>query len=201
MNQTPEEIARDLIDSALQRSGWSVQKKDYINLAASVGVAVREYSTEVGPADFVLFVDKTPVGVIEAKRAEEGVRLTTVEDQSSEYATSKLKYLQNDPLPFVYESTGDVTRFTDYRDPNRVPVPSSPSTSPKHFVNGSSSQRLSGADCTMYPHYKHADCETAKSGPSTILTFRSSRTSLRRCSKWRRVPARRIPQSRLSIGF
>lgn len=25
--------------------------------------------------------------------------------------------LNNDPLPFVYESTGEVTRFTDYRDP------------------------------------------------------------------------------------
>src|SRR5690606_19017584 len=47
----------------------------------------------------------------------EGHRLTTVEDQSSEYAKAKLKYLNNDPLPFVYESTGTLTRFTDYRDP------------------------------------------------------------------------------------
>ncbi|HAQ71046.1 MAG TPA: restriction endonuclease subunit R, partial [Flavobacteriales bacterium] len=30
---------------------------------------------------------------------------------------AKLKYLNNDPLPFVYESTGTLTRFTDYRDP------------------------------------------------------------------------------------
>src|SRR5690606_25278786 len=30
---------------------------------------------------------------------------------------AKLKYLNNDPLPFVYESTGTITRFTDYRDP------------------------------------------------------------------------------------
>ncbi len=46
-----------------------------------------------------------------------GVKLTTVEDQSTEYAHAKLKYLNNEPLPFVYESTGEVTRFTDYRDP------------------------------------------------------------------------------------
>ena len=33
------------------------------------------------------------------------------------YATSKLKYCDNAALPFVYESTGELTRFTDYRDP------------------------------------------------------------------------------------
>jgi hypothetical protein len=38
-----------------------------------VGVAVREYQTNVGPAAYVLFVDKKPAGLIEAKRAEEGV--------------------------------------------------------------------------------------------------------------------------------
>lgn len=57
------------------------------------------------------------VGIIEAKKDEEGHRLTVFEEQSSGYATSKLKYLNNDPLPFVYESTGELTRFTDVRDP------------------------------------------------------------------------------------
>lgn len=38
---------------------------------------------------------------------------TVVEEQSAGYAASKLKYLNNDPLPFVYESTGELTRFTD----------------------------------------------------------------------------------------
>lgn len=45
------------------------------------------------------------------------MHLTVVEEQSSEYAKSKLKYIDNDPLPFVYESTGTLSRFTDYRDP------------------------------------------------------------------------------------
>lgn len=43
--------------------------------------------------------------------------MTVHEDQSLEYAQGKLKHLNNDPLPFVYESTGTITRFTDYRDP------------------------------------------------------------------------------------
>lgn len=118
MNQNPEQIARDNIDKQLIACGWVIQDKDKINLNAALGVVVRYYLTLDGKeTDYVLFIDKKPVGVIEAKREEEGHRLTTVEEQSNEYANSKLKYLNNDPLPFVYESTGDVTRFTDFRDP------------------------------------------------------------------------------------
>jgi len=116
-NQNPEQIARDNIDKQLTESGWIIQKKKQINLSTGLGVAVTEYQTEIGPADYVLFVDGKPVGVIEAKKEEEGVHLTVHEDQSKDYADSKLKYLNNDPLSFVYESTGTVTRFTDYRDP------------------------------------------------------------------------------------
>ncbi len=39
-------------------------------------MAVTEYQTETGPADYILLVDGKPVGVIEAKKEEEGVRLT-----------------------------------------------------------------------------------------------------------------------------
>jgi len=116
-NQNPEQIARDNIDRKLIASGWIIQNKKQINLNAGLGVAVREYQTDAGPADYILFIAAKPVGVIEAKREDEGVRLTVHEDQSKFYADSKLKYLNNDPLPFVYESTGELTRFTDYRDP------------------------------------------------------------------------------------
>jgi len=117
INQNPEQIARDKIDEMLGEAGWLVQSKKKVDLSAGKGVAVREYQTDVGPADYVLFVDRKPVGIIEAKREDEGHRLTVVEEQSSNYANAKLKYLNNDPLPFVYESTGTIARFTDYRDP------------------------------------------------------------------------------------
>ena len=78
-------------------------------------MAIREYQTDADPADYILFVNGKLVGLIEAKR-EEGVRLTTVEEQTSRYSSAKLKYIDNDPLQFVYESTGELTRFTDYRD-------------------------------------------------------------------------------------
>ena len=116
-NQNPEQLARDHIDQLLISCGWVIQDKTKVNLSASLGIAVREYLTDVGPMDYVLFVDKKPVGVIEAKRSEEGVRLTSVEDQTGDYATAKLKHLNNEPLRFLYESTGEVTRFTDAQDP------------------------------------------------------------------------------------
>ena len=77
MNQNPEQLARDAIDKMLEASGWVVQSKNSFNRTAGLGVSVREYSTSVGPADYILFVNKQPVGLIEAKRDEEGVRSGT----------------------------------------------------------------------------------------------------------------------------
>lgn len=116
-NQNPEQIARDNIDKQLTACGWVIQSVKQINLNAGIGVAVKEYLTDVGPADYVLFVDGKPCGVIEAKREEEGHRMTVHEGQGEDYANAKLKHLKNEPLPFVYISTGEVTRFTDFTDP------------------------------------------------------------------------------------
>ncbi|MBF0302274.1 MAG: DEAD/DEAH box helicase family protein [Desulfamplus sp.] len=117
-NQNPEQKARDKIDNLLVQAGWTVQHKNKINFSASRGVAVREYQTDVGPADYMLFVDKKPVGVIEAKKADEGFHLNAVEEQTTGYSNAKLKWINyQKPLPFLYESTGVVTWFTDRRDP------------------------------------------------------------------------------------
>ncbi len=118
VNQNPEQIARDNIDRLLKQAGWIVQNKNKIDFTAGSGIAVREYQTSVGPADYALFVNKQAVGVIEAKPEHWGERITTVEDQSQGYAKSKLKWVNNtEALRFVYESTGVVTRFTDNQDP------------------------------------------------------------------------------------
>lgn len=117
-NQNPEQVARDQIDKLLQQAGWMVQNKTQINFHAGQGQAVREYQTDTGPADYILFVDGKPLGVIEAKAEQHGHKLTTVEEQTAEYAAAKLKWVSNNqPLPFLYESTGAITRFTDSRDP------------------------------------------------------------------------------------
>jgi type I restriction enzyme R subunit len=117
MNQNPEQIARDDIDKQLTACGWVIQNKKNLNLNTGPGTAVREYQTDAGPADYVLFVDGKPAGVIEAKRQEEGEKLTAHEDQAERYAKARLRYLNSDKLSFAYVSTGTVTRLTDYRDP------------------------------------------------------------------------------------
>ena len=117
-NQTPEQAARKNIDSLLTQAGWAVQDKEGIDFSAGLGIAIREYQTDTGPADYVLFIDKKPVGVVEAKPEHWGQKITTVEEQSGRYASAKLKWVsKSTPLPFVYESTGVLTRFTDGRDP------------------------------------------------------------------------------------
>lgn len=117
-NQNPEQKARDQIDALLRQSGWVVQSNKKINLSVGLGQAVREYPTDTGPADYVLFVDKKAVGVIEAKREDVAQNITAVEQQTEGYASAKLKWVNNkEPLPFLYESTGVITRFTDSRDP------------------------------------------------------------------------------------
>ncbi len=117
-NQNPEQIARDRIDRMLMDAGWLVQSKKRIDFSAGLGIAIREYQTSVGPADYVLFVGQQPLGIIEAKKEDDGHRLTVVEDQSADYASAHLKFFKNtEGLKYIYESTGVLTRFTDYTDP------------------------------------------------------------------------------------
>ncbi len=92
-NQNPEQKARDNIDRMLCDAGWVVQDKKHIDFHAGVGVAIKEYRTDSGPADYVLFVDRQPVGIVEAKKEEEGFRLTMAETQSDEYANAKLQWI------------------------------------------------------------------------------------------------------------
>ncbi len=86
MNKTPEQKARANIDRMLERSGWTVVDKNAINWILGPGIPVREYQTDVGPADYVLFVDREPMGVIEAKKEEEGHRLSVHGQQAEYYA-------------------------------------------------------------------------------------------------------------------
>ncbi len=118
INQNPEQKARDNIDALLEEAGWKVQPSRKFDFNAGQGIALREHQTDVGPVDYALFVNRKAVGVIEAKPEEWGHRITTVEEQAEGYASATLKWVNNKAsLPFVYESTGVITRFTDERDP------------------------------------------------------------------------------------
>lgn len=92
---TPEEQARQLIDTRLEQAGWVIQDFRSVNPFASLGVAVREYPTSTGPVDYALFVGGKPVGVIEAKKDTLGENITVVEGQSGRYANSTFRYISS----------------------------------------------------------------------------------------------------------
>ena len=119
-----EQRARAMIDRQLDDAGWAVQDRKALNLfAPQRGIAVREVIMKPGHGrvDYLLYVDKVVVGVIEAKPM--GTPLSGVEWQSAMYATGlpdDVRRKALDPegrLPFVFEASGTETHFTNGFDP------------------------------------------------------------------------------------
>ncbi len=79
-----EDSTRALIDQQLREAGWEA---DTATLRYAQGVrpqkgrnlAIAEWPTESGPADYVLFIGLTPVAVVEAKRANKNVSAALVQ--------------------------------------------------------------------------------------------------------------------------
>ena len=117
---TPEQLAREQIDQQLEAAGWILQDIGSLNLAAGRGIAVREVplASGHGTADYILYVDRKALGVVEAK--SEGTPLTGVEVQSERYSTGLPSMLPAwcRPLPFLYQSAGGETQFTNMLDPD-----------------------------------------------------------------------------------
>lgn len=126
----PEQRARQEIDRLLTAAGWAVQDFKAADLSAARGVALREFPLtsplpsgegpgvrEHGTADDLLYVDGKAAGIVEAKK--QGATLTGVEVQSGRYAQGLPASLPawRRPLPFLYESTGFETHFTNCLDP------------------------------------------------------------------------------------
>ena len=115
----PEQLARLEIDRLLAAAGWRVVDLAEANLHAARGVAIREFPLAAGHgfADYLLYVDGKAAGVIEAKK--QGTTLSGVEFQSGRYAQGLPAGLPawRRPLPFLYESTGIETHFTQGLDP------------------------------------------------------------------------------------
>jgi len=115
----PEQQAREEIDRLLIAAGWRVFDIAEANIHAARGVALREFPLESGHgfADYLLYLDAKAAGVIEAKK--QGATLTGVEAQSGKYAQGLPAALPawRRPLPFLYESTGIETHFTNGLDP------------------------------------------------------------------------------------
>jgi type I restriction enzyme R subunit len=117
--ERPEEKARREIDQSLAEAGWLVQSLGDLNIHAARGVAVREFPLGRGHgfADYLLYVNGKAVGAVEAKK--KGETLTGVEVQTEKYSVGLPPTVpaHQRPLPFLYQSTGVETRFTNMLDP------------------------------------------------------------------------------------
>ncbi len=89
-----------------------------MNLGSGIGLAITEFPGAHGPADYLLYVDAKAIGIVEAKPV--GHTLRGVEGQSASYSDGLPKNLPawHRPLPFQFESTGEVTQFTNWLEPH-----------------------------------------------------------------------------------
>jgi hypothetical protein len=121
--ERPLTSEQQLIEAQLQQARWQIQAYDprqsYIDLRAEAesGIAVRNFN---GSENYVLFVSSEtgPVGIIQVYRT--GVALAGLERKVaiSDILDRPSMAAQRDVLPFVYISTGYVTRFTNDAEPN-----------------------------------------------------------------------------------
>lgn len=116
-----EADTRKIIDEQLAMAGWTV---DSVNLTFGKGarpqrgehLAIAEWPTETGPADFVLFVGLQPIAVIEAKRKnvdvsaalQQAKRYSRGFKPSAEVELPAVNYGADDAfrVPFVFSSNG-----------------------------------------------------------------------------------------------
>lgn len=112
MNQNPEQLTLAFIDADLIRCGWVIPQKSKINLNAALAIAVRKFNTDTGPADCLLFVDKKPIGIIEAKRSGEGGNLTIFNScNASTICNSKIGNMCNEAFKVFSKPEGRWCRF------------------------------------------------------------------------------------------
>ena len=112
--ERPEQAARRIIDDNMRAAGWRVQSADALDISAARGVAAAELPTGGGFADYVLYVDRERVGIVEAK--PHGA-LSGAEQQTLSYARAPPSGFSGvadraEPVRFLFQSNGYKTYFT-----------------------------------------------------------------------------------------
>jgi type I restriction enzyme R subunit len=114
-----EKATRKLrIDKALISSGWEPIIRAGTERRRGL-VALEEYPTDNGPADYALFHREQPLAIVEAKKLTVGPQ--NVLQQALRYASG----VSDSPfsfngyhVPFVYSTNGELVYFQDLRQPN-----------------------------------------------------------------------------------
>jgi type I restriction enzyme R subunit len=109
------------IDPRLKAAGWQVvpfvQGKSLEDYGAEV--AVEEFETANGPADYALCDDGHVLGVVEAKKVTLGPQgvLTQAERYSQGVSQSPSSFGDGFRVPFLYSTNGEILWFHDVRQP------------------------------------------------------------------------------------
>lgn len=119
--QISESDTRKLIDEQLAAAGWAVDSERFTFAKGArpqrgQNLAIAEWPTETGPADYALFIGLTPVAVVEAKRKnidvsaalQQAKRYSRGFRASPEVALSAGNFGGNGEfrVPFVFSSNG-----------------------------------------------------------------------------------------------
>lgn len=113
-----EADTRELIDIQLREAGWEADSR---NIRHSLGsrpqknrnIAIAEWPTSSGPADYVLFVGLTPIATVEAKRKNIDVAgaIVQADRYSRDYTLSEHEMSPGGPwgkhkIPFLFSTNG-----------------------------------------------------------------------------------------------
>ena len=102
------------IDPRLKAAGWSVVPADSTTSGSSL--AVEEFETALGPADYALFDAGRCLGVAEAKKLTLGPQGVLVQAERYSKAIDQTpKYQGEFGAPFLYATNGEVLWFHDVR--------------------------------------------------------------------------------------
>jgi len=106
------------IDPRLTAAGWSVVAADSLDGATGQPLAVEEFETVNGPADYALFNGGRCLGVAEAKKLTLGPQGVLVQAERYAKAIDQTPRYQGEfGAPFLYATNGEVLWFHDVRHP------------------------------------------------------------------------------------
>jgi type I restriction enzyme, R subunit len=119
MSYESERATRGIrIDPRLQAAGWNVVPAASLSTTTGDPIAVEEFETASGPADYALFNGGRCLGVAEAKKLTLGPQGVLV--QAERYAKAidqEPRYQGEFGVPFLYATNGEVLWFHDVRHP------------------------------------------------------------------------------------
>ncbi len=108
-----------LIDPQLQTVGWRVTPySPNLDLTNCEPLAIEEYPTDNGPADYALCAEGKILGIVEAKKLTLGPQnVLTQAERYSRGVTSNPFNFDGQHVPFLYSTNGEVIWHHDIRQP------------------------------------------------------------------------------------